>query len=53
MGERASVRHEDTGDVVQPVVGIVMGLVVIVTMACYLIWAVTERGKLRAAGRLT
>ncbi len=35
------------------VVGIVMGLVVIVTMACYLIWAVTERGKLRAAGRLT
>jgi 5-(carboxyamino)imidazole ribonucleotide mutase len=25
MGERAGVRHEDTGDVVQPVVGIVMG----------------------------
>ncbi len=25
MGERASVRHGDTGDIVQPVVGIVMG----------------------------
>ena len=28
-------------------VGIIWGLVMTVTMACYLIWAVTERSKLR------
>lgn len=34
------------------VMGIVACLTIVVAMACYLIWAVTERGKLRAAGRL-
>jgi hypothetical protein len=32
--------------------GIVACLTVIVTLSCYLIWAMTERAKLRATGGL-
>ena len=32
--------------------GIITGLTITVIVSCYLIWAVLERGKLRAAGRL-